>query len=68
MKLIWLSDLHFEFLKGSDALAFIKSVAAEKPDAVLITGDISDVKSGPWRARSNFPAWFWPSRWVTRGH
>ena len=44
MKLIWLSDLHFEFLKDSDALAFIKSVAAEKPDAVLITGDISDAQ------------------------
>ena len=68
MKLIWLSDLHFEFLNGNDARPFISGVAAEKPEAVLITGDIFDVESGPWRARSNFPAWFWPSRWVTRGH
>ena len=44
MKLIWLSDLHFEFLNGNDARAFISGVAAEKPDAVLITGDISNAQ------------------------
>jgi len=44
MKLIWLSDLHFEFLNGNDARAFITGVAAEKPVAVLITGDISDAQ------------------------
>ena len=60
----------YRFVHGDicDAALVDSLVAAEKPDAVLITGDISDIKSGPWRARSNFPAWFWPSRWVTRGH
>ena len=44
MKLIWLSDLHFEFLNGSEARAFITGVAAEKPDAVLIIGGISNAQ------------------------
>jgi predicted phosphohydrolase len=42
MKLIWLTDLHLEFLGASLVRIFIQEVVAEKPDAVLITGDISN--------------------------
>jgi predicted phosphohydrolase len=41
MKLIWLSDIHLEFPTDKVVRALIASVAKEKPDAVLITGDIS---------------------------
>jgi len=41
MKLVWLTDIHLEFLPPGLARAFLAGVASEKPDAVLITGDIS---------------------------
>jgi len=42
MKLIWLSDLHLEFVGAFQFRTFLEQVVAEKPDAVLITGDISN--------------------------
>jgi len=44
MKLVWLSDLHFEFLSGDEVRTFISGVAAEKPETLLITGDISNAQ------------------------
>ena len=41
MKLLWLTDLHLEFVGTAPARIFIQEVVAEQPDAVLITGDIS---------------------------
>lgn len=45
MKLVWLTDLHLEFLTPGLARAFIAEVAVETPDAILITGDISTARS-----------------------
>jgi Icc protein len=45
MKLLWLSDIHLEFPTDKVVRTFIASVAKEKPDAVLITGDISNALS-----------------------
>jgi predicted phosphohydrolase len=42
MKLIWISDPHLEFPTDKVVRKFIVRVAGEKPDAVLITGDISN--------------------------
>ena len=42
MKLIWLSDIHLEFPTDKVVRTFIARVAGEKPDAILITGDISN--------------------------
>jgi len=42
MKLIWISDPHLEFPTDKVVRKFIAKVAGEKPDAVLITGDISN--------------------------
>jgi Icc protein len=42
MKLLWLSDIHLEFPTDKVVRTFIASVAKERPDAVLITGDISN--------------------------
>jgi len=44
MKLIWLSDIHLEFLGAVQARSFINEVVALKSDAVLITGDISNAR------------------------
>jgi UDP-2,3-diacylglucosamine pyrophosphatase LpxH len=41
MKLIWLSDLHLEFVGAVTQRAFREEIVSEKPDAILITGDIS---------------------------
>ena len=42
MKLVWISDPHFDFLHRHLLDKFLNSVAAHKPDALLITGDISN--------------------------
>ena len=42
VKLIWLSDIHFEFPTIEVVRGFISDVADTKPDAVLITADISN--------------------------
>jgi predicted phosphodiesterase len=42
MKLIWLSDIHLEFPTDKVVRTFIARVAGEKPEAILITGDISN--------------------------
>jgi len=44
MKLVWLTDLHFEFLTAQEARSFIGTVRVEDPDAVLVTGDISNAR------------------------
>jgi predicted MPP superfamily phosphohydrolase len=44
MKLLWLSDIHLEFLTPGLARAFVAEIATEKPDAVLVTGDISNAR------------------------
>ncbi len=41
MKLTWLSDIHLEFLTMDRARRFFARVKQGRPDAVLITGDIS---------------------------
>ena len=42
MKLAWLTDLHFNFCSSQQREAFVNSVAAEQPDAVLLGGDIGE--------------------------
>jgi 3',5'-cyclic AMP phosphodiesterase CpdA len=41
MKLVWISDPHLEFPTDKVVRKFIAKIAGQKPDAVLITGDIS---------------------------
>jgi 3',5'-cyclic AMP phosphodiesterase CpdA len=42
MRLAWLTDIHFNFLRPSQLAAFHDEVAATEPDAVLIGGDIAE--------------------------
>jgi predicted MPP superfamily phosphohydrolase len=40
MKALWLNDIHLEFLGNREIESFVRSLAATKPDGVLIAGDI----------------------------
>ncbi|MBA3393983.1 MAG: metallophosphoesterase [Deltaproteobacteria bacterium] len=42
MRATWLTDIHLNFLRPLALKAFYDRVKAEKPDAVLITGDIAE--------------------------
>lgn len=40
MKIIWLTDLHLDFLTSDEIKKFIESIKNQEPDALFITGDI----------------------------
>ena len=44
MKLIWLTDIHFDFLNKEGINQFLEKVQSTKPDAVLVGGDIGIAK------------------------
>lgn len=44
-KIIWLTDLHLNFVKDESVEYFLKSVEDEHADAVLIGGDTAEAKS-----------------------
>jgi predicted phosphohydrolase len=41
MKLIWLTDIHFDFLSSRQRAAFLARLAEQAPQAVLLGGDLS---------------------------
>lgn len=41
-RLLWLTDIHLNFVRRHEREAFLTSVAAATPDAVLVGGDISE--------------------------
>lgn len=41
-RIVWLSDIHLNFLADAGVHAFLAEVAAARPDAVLIGGDIGE--------------------------
>ena len=45
MRLTWMTDIHFNFCGTQQIETFLHEVKAEKPDAVLITGDIGESHS-----------------------
>ncbi len=47
MRLAWLTDIHLNFLSERPVDDFLASVAAHRPDAVLIGGDIGEAPSLP---------------------
>jgi len=44
-RIVWLTDIHLDFVSGLEAEEFCHDVEAEAPDAVLIGGDIGDARS-----------------------
>ena len=43
LSLLWMTDLHLEFIKDSQVRKFFAKVARHEPDAVLVGGD-----TGQW--------------------
>lgn len=41
-RVVWLSDVHLNFLSSTQVLGFIETIHNHKPDVVLLGGDISD--------------------------
>ena len=42
MRLAWLTDIHLNFLRPEEAEDFFASVRADKPDEIMLTGDIGE--------------------------
>lgn len=42
MKLAWITDPHLDHIEQADRESFYEGIAAKSPDAVVITGDISE--------------------------
>jgi predicted phosphodiesterase len=42
MKIVWLNDIHLNFLGGEQVCAFLDKLKAKKPDVVLVGGDIGE--------------------------
>ena len=45
MRLAWLTDIHLNFLQGHAIYEFFDVVGREKPDAIVISGDIAEAPS-----------------------
>jgi len=41
-RVVWLTDIHLNFLPAARVAAYLGQVAAERPDAVLVSGDIGE--------------------------
>ena len=41
-RVAWLTDIHLNFLSAEESRTFFDNVAAARPDAVLIGGDIAE--------------------------
>lgn len=44
-RLAWVTDIHLNFVKGDGVERFCREIAAAKPDAVLVGGDIAEAPS-----------------------
>ncbi len=42
LRIVWLTDVHLNFVEVEDRSAFFASVCQESPDAVLLTGDVAE--------------------------
>ena len=51
MKLMWLTDLHLDWVEEKNRKAFYNTMAKASADAVVITGDISDAAHLPGHLR-----------------
>lgn len=41
-RIVWLTDIHLDFVAAQATRSFLDRVFAERPDAVVVTGDISE--------------------------
>lgn len=48
MKIVFATDLHYNFLSEEKRKAFLRNVKAEDPELLILSGDISDGDPSPW--------------------
>ena len=68
MRLAWLTDLHLNFVSPRRIKAFIEEVAAEKPDAVLLGGDVGEAETVTGFLKRLAQAWQVPIYFVLGNH
>ena len=49
MKLVWLTDIHLNFVQQNELDDFFEVLTASAPDSVLISGDIGEAPDVTWR-------------------
>ena len=45
MNLLWMTDIHLNFLEADAIARFFKRLAKKSPDTILIAGDIGEADS-----------------------
>jgi predicted phosphodiesterase len=45
MRVVWVTDIHLNFLGAEERASFFSSIRAHQPDAVFVTGDIAEAPS-----------------------
>ena len=68
MRLAWLTDLHLNFVSRRTFKAFVEEVAAAKPDAVLLGGDVGEAGSLTGFLEMLADAWQVPIYFVLGNH
>ncbi len=67
-QVVWLTDPHFNFLDSAGLAKFLDHVAARRPDAVLISGDIGEARSVVRYLEQIAAAWPMPVYFVLGNH
>lgn len=68
MRLAWLTDIHLDFLDEEEVRAFASRVGDERPDAVLLTGDISIAELLEAHLLALVSSWQVPTYFVLGNH
>lgn len=68
MRLIWLTDIHLNFLSDLETAAFLSAVRDAEPDAILLTGDLGEANSVMPILEKIDSAWGCPLYFVLGNH
>jgi predicted MPP superfamily phosphohydrolase len=67
-RIVWLTDVHFNFVPRDEVVQFLLQVAKHNPDAVLITGDIAESTDVCDYLQQMAKAWDCPIYFVLGNH
>lgn len=68
MRLIWLTDIHLNFLSDEETDNFLSAVRTAEPDAILLTGDVGEAQSAMPILEKIDAAWGRPIYFVLGNH
>jgi 3',5'-cyclic AMP phosphodiesterase CpdA len=67
-RIVWLTDLHLNFLEPAGAAAFLDRVAEKRPDALLLGGDFGEAPDCVQRLAEMDDVWRKPLYYVLGNH